>query len=81
MIKMTAILTTDVSDKAGSIKVKELAKAGEEEPGEPFEIVERVKEDLEKVNAILRSGTCVRDEGRVRSSQSERELEEEWVRS
>ncbi|XP_052035249.1 ankyrin-2 isoform X1 [Apodemus sylvaticus] len=79
LIKMTAILTTDVSDKAGSIKVKELAKAGEEEPGEPFEIVERVKEDLEKVNAILRSGTCVRDEGRVRSSQSERELEEEWV--
>ncbi|XP_076789344.1 ankyrin-2 isoform X3 [Arvicanthis niloticus] len=79
LIKMTAILTTDVSDKAGSIKVKELAKASEEEPGEPFEIVERVKEDLEKVNAILRSGTCVRDEGRVRSSQSERELEEEWV--
>ncbi|XP_063138266.1 ankyrin-2 isoform X17 [Rattus norvegicus] len=79
LIKMTAILTTDVSDKAGSIKVKELAKAGEEEPGEPFEIVERVKEDLEKVNAILRSGTYMRDEGSVRSSQSERELEEEWV--
>ncbi|XP_036046198.1 ankyrin-2 isoform X26 [Onychomys torridus] len=79
LIKMTAILTTDVSDKAGSIKVKELAKAAEEEPGEPFEIVERVKEDLEKVNAILRSGTCVKDEGRVQSSQSERELEEEWV--
>ncbi|XP_060248730.1 ankyrin-2 isoform X25 [Meriones unguiculatus] len=79
LIKMTAILTTDVSDKAGSIKVKELAKAAEEEPGEPFEIVERVKEDLEKVNAILRSGTCMRDEGRAQSSQSERELEEEWV--
>ncbi|XP_029330678.1 ankyrin-2 isoform X23 [Mus caroli] len=79
LIKMTAILTTDVSDKAGSLKVKELAKASEEEPGEPFEIVERVKEDLEKVNAILRSGTCVRDESRARSSQSERELEEEWV--
>lgn len=79
LIKMTAILTTDVSDKAGSLKVKELAKAADEEPGEPFEIVERVKEDLEKVNAILRSGTCVRDEGRVQSSQSERELEEEWV--
>ncbi|XP_051021788.1 ankyrin-2 isoform X2 [Acomys russatus] len=77
LIKMTAILTTDVSDKAGSIKVKELAKAAEEEPGEPFEIVERVKEDLEKVNAILRSGTCMKDEGRVQSSQSEGE--EEWV--
>ncbi|XP_040822521.1 ankyrin-2 isoform X2 [Ochotona curzoniae] len=80
LIKMTAILTTDVSDKAGSIKVKELAKAAEEEPGEPFEIVERVKEDLEKVNAILRSGTCTRDEGHVQGSQSERELvEEDWV--
>uniref|UniRef100_A0A2K6FRL1 Ankyrin 2 n=1 Tax=Propithecus coquereli TaxID=379532 RepID=A0A2K6FRL1_PROCO len=80
LIKMTAILTTDVSDKAGSIKVKELVKAAEEEPGEPFEIVERVKEDLEKVNEILRSGTCTRDEGRAQRSRSERELvEEEWV--
>uniref|UniRef100_A0A667H7L1 Ankyrin 2 n=1 Tax=Lynx canadensis TaxID=61383 RepID=A0A667H7L1_LYNCA len=80
LIKMTAILTTDVSDRAGSIKVKELVKAAEEEPGEPFEIVERVKEDLEKVNEILRSGTCTRDEGSVPRSQSEKELvEEEWV--
>ncbi|XP_017653828.1 ankyrin-2 isoform X5 [Nannospalax galili] len=80
LIKMTAILTTDVSDKTGSIKVKELVKAAEEEPGEPFEIVERVKEDLEKVSEILRSGTCMRDEGRVQSSQPEQELvEEEWV--
>nr|XP_036857047.1 ankyrin-2 isoform X13 [Manis javanica] len=80
LIKMTAILTTDVSDRAGSIKVKELVKAAEEEPGEPFEIVERVKEDLEKVNEILRSGTCTRDEGSVPRSQLERELvEEEWV--
>nr|XP_031323014.1 ankyrin-2 isoform X8 [Camelus dromedarius] len=80
LIKMTAILTTDGSDRAGSIKVKELVKAAEEEPGEPFEIVERVKEDLEKVNEILRSGTCTRGEGSVPRSQSERELvEEEWV--
>ncbi|KAM6221502.1 ankyrin-2 isoform 3-T3 [Rhynchocyon petersi] len=80
LIKMTAILTTDVTDKTGAIKVKELAKATEEEPGEPFEIVERVKEDLEKVNEILRSGTCTRDGGSVQKSQSERLLvEEEWV--
>ncbi|XP_065763411.1 ankyrin-2 isoform X7 [Muntiacus reevesi] len=80
LIKMTAILTTDGSDRAGSIKVKELVKAAEEEPGEPFEIVERVKEDLEKVNEILRSGTCTGDEGSVPRSQPERELvEEEWV--
>ncbi|XP_068831022.1 ankyrin-2 isoform X2 [Capricornis sumatraensis] len=80
LIKMTAILTTDGSDRAGSIKVKELVKAAEEEPGEPFEIVERVKEDLEKVNEILRSGTCTGDEGSVPRSQPEKELEEEeWV--
>ncbi|NIG58487.1 ankyrin-2 isoform X1 [Pontoporia blainvillei] len=80
LIKMTAILTTDGSDRAGSLKVKELVKAAEEEPGEPFEIVERVKEDLEKVNEILRSGTCMRDEDSVPRSQPERELvEEEWV--
>ncbi|XP_021102253.1 ankyrin-2 isoform X6 [Heterocephalus glaber] len=80
LIKMTAILTTDVSDKAGSLKVKELVKVAEEEPGEPFEIVERVKEDLEKVNEILRSGTCTRDKGSQQRSQAEREVEEEeWV--
>ncbi|KAM6148140.1 ankyrin-2 isoform 2-T2 [Erethizon dorsatum] len=80
LIKVTAILTTDVSDKAGSLKVKELAKVAEEEPGEPFEIVERVKEDLEKVNEILRSGTCTRDKGsQQRSQEREVEEEEEWV--
>ncbi|KAK2504104.1 hypothetical protein MC885_013425 [Smutsia gigantea] len=80
LIKMTAILTTDVPDRAGSLRVKELAKPAEEEPGEPFEIVERVKEDLEKVNEILRSGTCTRDEGGVPRFQLERELvDEEWV--
>ncbi|XP_045140161.1 ankyrin-2 isoform X2 [Echinops telfairi] len=80
LIKMTAILTTDVSDKTGSMKVKELVKATEEEPGEPFEIVERVKEDLEKVDAILRSGTCAGEEGSGQRSESGRGLvEEEWV--
>ncbi|NWS48889.1 ANK2 protein, partial [Probosciger aterrimus] len=80
LIKMTAILTTDPSDKSGSIKVKDLGKAGEEEPGEPFEIVERVKEDLEKVNEILRSGSYTRKEHVLQKSLSKQELsEEEWV--
>ncbi|XP_056658986.1 ankyrin-2 isoform X4 [Monodelphis domestica] len=78
LIKMTAILTTDASDKTGSIKVKELVKAADEEPGEPFEIVERVKEDLEKVNEILRSGTCTREERLTQKSGTEL-VEEEWV--
>ncbi|XP_055652014.1 ankyrin-2 isoform X13 [Falco peregrinus] len=80
LIKMTAILTTDPSDKSGSIKVKDLGKPTEEEPGEPFEIVERVKEDLEKVNEILRGGSYPREEHVLQKSLSKQELvEEEWV--
>ncbi|NXN44798.1 ANK2 protein, partial [Rhinoptilus africanus] len=80
LIKMTAILTTDSSDKSGSIKVKDLGKPAEEEPGEPFEIVERVKEDLEKVNEILRGGSYTREEDVLQKSLSKQEVEEEeWV--
>ncbi|NXS33988.1 ANK2 protein, partial [Pomatostomus ruficeps] len=80
LIKMTAILTTDPSDKSGSIKVKDLEKPVEEEPGEPFEIVERVKEDLEKVNEILRGGSYTREEHVLHKSLSKQEpLEEEWI--
>ncbi|NXU34836.1 ANK2 protein, partial [Drymodes brunneopygia] len=80
LIKMTAILTTDPSDKSGSIKVKDLEKSAEEEPGEPFEIVERVKEDLEKVNEILRGGSYTREEHVLQKALSRQEpLEEEWI--
>ncbi|NWS86249.1 ANK2 protein, partial [Toxostoma redivivum] len=80
LIKMTAILTNDPSDKSGSIKVKDLEKSAEEEPGEPFEIVERVKEDLEKVNEILRGGSYAREEHVLQKSLSRQEpLEEEWI--
>lgn len=77
---MIVILIIDVFERAGFIKVKELVKVVEEELGEFFEIVERVKEDLEKVNEILRSGICIRDEVSASRVRSERELvEEEWV--
>ncbi|OXB68180.1 hypothetical protein ASZ78_012278, partial [Callipepla squamata] len=79
LIKMTAILTTDPSDKSGSIKMKDLGKPTEEEPGEPFEIVERVKEDLEKVNEILRGGSYTREEHALKSLPSQEFVEEEWV--
>ncbi|NXI37116.1 ANK2 protein, partial [Galbula dea] len=80
LIKMTAILTTDPSDKSGSIKVKDLERTTEDEPGEPFEIVERVKEDLEKVNEILRGGSYPREEHVLHKSLSKQEhVEEEWV--
>ncbi|NWU39332.1 ANK2 protein, partial [Hylia prasina] len=80
LIKMTAILTTDPSDKSASIKVKDLEKSAEEEPGEPFEIVERVKEDLEKVNEILRGGSYVREHVLQKSLSRQEPLEEEeWI--
>lgn len=80
LIKMTVILTTDSSEKTDSIKVKDLTKAADEEPGEPFEIVERVKEDLEKVNEILRSGSCPKEKPAMQRSASEKKLvEEDWV--
>ncbi|NWT57497.1 ANK2 protein, partial [Erythrocercus mccallii] len=81
LIKMTAILTTDPSDKSASIKVKDLEKSTEEEPGEPFEIVERVKEDLEKVNEILRGGSYIREERVLQKPLSRQEPleEEEWI--
>ncbi|XP_053317433.1 ankyrin-2 isoform X4 [Spea bombifrons] len=80
LIKMTAILTTDASQKTSSLREKNPEKAVED-PGEPFEIVEQVKEDLEKVNEILRTGTCKREES---STQRVHGLmyynkEEEWV--
>ncbi|NXA30883.1 ANK2 protein, partial [Eudromia elegans] len=80
LIKMTAILTTDPSDKSGSIKVKDLGKAPDEEPGEPFEIVERVKEDLEKVNEILRGGSYSSETEVLHTSPSRQApVEEDWV--
>ncbi|XP_030636370.1 ankyrin-2b [Chanos chanos] len=57
LIKMTAILTTDSAEKSSPMDSGGLEKGVEEVSGEPFEIMEKVKEDLEKVSEILRSGT------------------------
>lgn len=78
---MTAILTTDPSEKSNSMHGGSLEKGVEEVSGEPFEIVEKVKEDLEKVNEILRSGTY---EDKVVEESAEAESrpyrkDEEWV--
>ncbi|KAM8939032.1 ankyrin-2 [Pelodytes ibericus] len=80
LIKMTAILTPDSSQKTGSIKQKDIVKA-DEDPGEPFEIVEQVKEDLEKVSKILRTGTYTREESSIEGAHAMRPYskEEEWV--
>ncbi|XP_014406022.1 PREDICTED: ankyrin-2 [Myotis brandtii] len=74
LLKMSALLTTDAADRAGPLRDKEPAGPSQEEPGEPFEIVEKVKEDLEKVNEILR-GACSEGEGREPGPQQD----EEWV--
>ncbi|XP_072574844.1 ankyrin-2-like isoform X30 [Paramormyrops kingsleyae] len=84
LIKMTAILTTDSTEKSSPIEGGMLVKGAEEEPGEPFEIVEKVKEDLEKVSEILRSGTY---SGKVAEAAERAERaeshsvikDEEWV--
>lgn len=81
LIKMTAILTTDPSEKSDSMHEGSLEKGVEEVSGEPFEIVEKVKEDLEKVNEILRSGTY-EDKVVEESAEGERHpyrKDEEWV--
>ncbi|XP_069834564.1 ankyrin-2 isoform X5 [Dendropsophus ebraccatus] len=80
LIKMSAILTIDATQKPCSLKNKDLERT-EEDPGEPFEIVEKVKEDLEKVNAILRTGTYSRQASIPEEAHSSRfyKKDEEWV--
>ncbi|XP_041076312.1 ankyrin-2-like isoform X12 [Polyodon spathula] len=81
LIKMTAILTTDSTEKTIPIEGSGLERGAEEETGEPFEIVEKVKEDLEKVSEILRSGTY-KDKQEIQKKDSAVKAikgEEEWV--
>ncbi|XP_058637272.1 ankyrin-2b isoform X28 [Onychostoma macrolepis] len=78
LIKMTAILTTDSSEKAGPMQGDYLDKGVEEVSAEPFEIMEKVKEDLEKVSEILRSGTCDK-EGSEKTDIRPYRKDEGWV--
>ncbi|XP_016101477.1 LOW QUALITY PROTEIN: ankyrin-2-like [Sinocyclocheilus grahami] len=78
LIKMTAILTTDSSVKTGPMQGDYLDKGVEEVSAEPFEIMEKVKEDLEKVSKILRSGTCDKEESAKTDSRPYRK-DEGWV--
>ncbi|XP_065117830.1 ankyrin-2b isoform X4 [Paramisgurnus dabryanus] len=78
LIKMTAILTTDSSEKAGPMQGDYLDKGAEEVSAEPFEIMEKVKEDLEKVSEILRSGTFDKEESAKAENRSYRR-DEGWV--
>ncbi|KAJ8268874.1 hypothetical protein COCON_G00114810 [Conger conger] len=81
LIKMTAILTTDSTEKSSPVEGRGLEKGVEEEPGEPFEIVEKVKEDLEKVSKILRSGVMAEAETKETGAavKQSAKKDEEWV--
>ncbi|XP_071334380.1 ankyrin-2b [Trachinotus anak] len=78
LIKMTAILTADSTEKSPSLDGCGLEKGTEDISGEPLEIMEKdlekVKEDLEKVSEILRSGTYESEEAEKAARMSE-----EWV--
>lgn len=79
LIKMTAILTADSAEKSSSFGGCGLEKGTEDVSGEPLEIMEKdlvkVKEDLEKVSEILKSGTY---EGEAAEAVKTR-MAEEWV--
>uniref|UniRef100_A0A8C1RWA6 Ankyrin 2a, neuronal n=1 Tax=Cyprinus carpio TaxID=7962 RepID=A0A8C1RWA6_CYPCA len=80
LIKVSVLLTSEKSDKSCSLDVREQSdKAADEEVDEPFEIVEKVKEDLEKVEEILHDDTndYTKREGAV--GRSVTIDDEEWV--
>ncbi|XP_073330755.1 ankyrin-2b [Pagrus major] len=81
LIKMTAILTADSTEKSPSLGGCGLEKGTEDVSGEPLEIMEKdlekVKEDLEKVSEILRSGTY-EGEAAEEITKAAR-MAEEWV--
>ncbi|KAL7841006.1 hypothetical protein SRHO_G00246970 [Serrasalmus rhombeus] len=80
LIRMSTILTTDLSEQSlvadGDEKIETGIASAEAE--EPFDIVEKVKEDLEKVGEILRVGAFGETDSKetVRKSKSG---EEDWV--
>ncbi|XP_033986775.1 ankyrin-2b isoform X1 [Trematomus bernacchii] len=81
LIKMTAILTADTTEKSPSLGRCGVEKGTEDVSGEPLEIMEKdlekVKEDLEKVSEILRSGTY-KGEAAEETAKAAR-MAEEWV--
>ncbi len=80
LIKVSVLLTSEKLEKSCSSGPGERSdKAGDEEVDEPFEIVEKVKEDLEKVEEILRDRTMddTKREGAI--GRSVTIDDEEWV--
>uniref|UniRef100_A0AAY4EFH3 Uncharacterized protein n=1 Tax=Denticeps clupeoides TaxID=299321 RepID=A0AAY4EFH3_9TELE len=72
LLKVSVILTTDLSENTGS---SEEIQTFYEEHGEPFQIMEKVKENLEKVGELLREGEL--NMGRDEMTQGAKSIEEE----
>ncbi len=80
LIKVSVLLTSETLEKSySSGPGEQLDKPGDEEVDEPFEIVEKVKEELEKVEEILRERTMddTKREGAI--GRSVTIDDEEWV--
>ncbi|KAJ3584889.1 hypothetical protein NHX12_013612, partial [Muraenolepis orangiensis] len=81
LIKMTAILIADPTEKSPSLGGSVSENGAEELSGEPLEIMEKdlekVKEDLEKVSEILRSGTY--EGGLAEEAAKASRMAEEWI--
>ncbi|XP_078006852.1 ankyrin-3 isoform X10 [Phascolarctos cinereus] len=79
LIRMTAILQTDVAEEKPF--QPEPAKEGRIDDEEPFKIVEKVKEDLVKVSEILKKDVCVEGKGASVLSQNDKghSPEDDWT--
>ncbi|NXK77756.1 ANK3 protein, partial [Amazona guildingii] len=79
LIRMTAILQTDVAEEKPF--QPEIPKEGRIDDEEPFKIVEKVKEDLVKVSEILKKDVCLESKGSAKVSKSDQGhlSEDEWV--
>ncbi|XP_025898762.1 ankyrin-3 isoform X2 [Nothoprocta perdicaria] len=79
LIRMTAILQTDVAEEKPF--QPEISKEGRIDDEEPFKIVEKVKEDLVKVSEILKKDVCLESKGSAKVSKSDQGhlSEDDWV--
>ncbi|XP_056651788.1 ankyrin-3 isoform X3 [Monodelphis domestica] len=79
LIRMTAILQTDVAEEKPF--QPEPTKEGRIDDEEPFKIVEKVKEDLVKVSEILKKDVCVESKGAsvVLKNDKGHSAEEDWT--
>ncbi|XP_043568265.1 ankyrin-3 isoform X3 [Chiloscyllium plagiosum] len=81
LMKMTAILQTDVSSDKAFSEVSAKGGRSEDESEEPFKLVEKVKEDLVKVSEILQKDGLSETKHGIKGAQTNGDLsgDGEWV--